>query len=160
MPMLRQLTAAILALSLFAPALAQAQAAPDDQRLLTCRDIRESEERLECYDEAMNAIYGVDEVAEAERAKLQRDNFGDPTADEDDVADEIVAVMTHVDYDPRYDILRFQLDNGSVWEATSQGRLRNGFKPGAQATITKGILGGYRVRIEGKRNWRGVKRLR
>ncbi len=103
---------------------------------------------------------GVDEVAEAEREELRRDNFGNPVADEQDRADRYDGTITHVDFNQTYNILRFQLDNGSVWEAKSSGSLRYGFfQPGEKVTIEKGVLGTLRLSIAGKRGWRGVKRI-
>lgn len=137
-----------------------AQATGNDRLLLQCRDIEKRSERLQCFDDAMNTIFGVDEMAEAEREQMQRDNFGNLAADEQDTADEFSGTITHVNFNQAYQILRFQLDNGSVWEAKSSGSLRYGFfQPGEQVMIEKGILGTFKLSIKGKRGWRGVKRI-
>lgn len=149
--------AAILVAS---PVALNAQATNNDDLLLQCRAMKKKSQRLECFDNAMDSIFGVDEVAEAEREQLRRDNFGDLAADEQDTADAYSGTITHVDYNQAYQILRFQLDNGSVWEARTSGSLRLGFiQPGEQVTIEKGILGTFKLSLAGKKGWRGVKRI-
>ena len=150
----------LAAIVLAVPVGVGAQETGNDERLLQCREIERKSQRLECFDEAMDAIFGVDEVAEAERQELQRDNFGNLAADQQDVADDFTGTITHVDFNQTYNILRFQLDNGSVWEAKSSGSLRYGFfQPGEQVTIKRGALGTFKLSIAGKRGWRGVKRI-
>lgn len=150
----------LAAIVLATPVGLSAQEAGNDALLLECRAMEKNSQRLDCFDDAMNTIFGVDEVAEAEREELRRDNFGNPVADEQDRADRYDGTITHVDFNQTYNILRFQLDNGSVWEAKSSGSLRYGFfQPGEKVTIEKGALGTLRLSIAGKRGWRGVKRI-
>ena len=142
------------------PATLSAQQTGNDDALLQCRSIKKKSQRLECFDNAMNAMFGVDEVAEVEREELRRDNFGDLAADKEDTASDYSGTITHIDFDQIYQILRFQLDNGSVWEARSGGSLRLGFfQPGEQVTIGRGALGTFKLSIVGKKGGRTVKRI-
>ncbi|MEC7533789.1 MAG: hypothetical protein VYB96_03615, partial [Pseudomonadota bacterium] len=100
----------LAAIVLAVPVGVGAQETGNDARLLQCREIERKSQRLECFDEAMDAIFGVDEIAEAEREELQRDNFGNLAADQQDVADDFTGTITHVDFNQTYNILRFQLD--------------------------------------------------
>lgn len=142
------------------PVAVTAQQTGNDALLLQCRQIDRKSQRLECFDRAMNTMFGVDEVAEADRAKLRRDNFGNLAADEDETAQDYSGTITHIDYNPVYQMLRFQLDNGSVWEASSRGSLRLGFfQPGEAVTIERGTLGSFKLSIPGKSGWRSIKRI-
>jgi len=150
----------LAALLVASPVALNAQATDNDELLLQCRAMQKKSQRLECFDNAMDSIFGVDEVAEAEREQLRRDNFGDLAADEQDTADAYSGTITHVDYNQTYKILRLQLDNGSVWEARTSGSLRLDFiQPGEQVTIEKGMLGTFKLSLAGKKGWRGVKRI-
>lgn len=150
----------LAALLVASPVALSAQATDNDELLLQCRAMQKKSQRLECFDNAMDSIFGVDEVAEAEREQLRRDNFGDLAADEQDTADAYSGTITHVDYNQTYKILRLQLDNGSVWEARTSGSLRLDFiQPGEQVTIEKGMLGTFKLSLAGKKGWRGVKRI-
>ncbi|MBX7502072.1 hypothetical protein K3181_11520 [Qipengyuania sp. YG27] len=149
--------AAILVAS---PVALNAQATGNDALLLQCRALEKKSQRLECFDNAMDTIFGVDEVAEAEREQLRRDNFGNLAAEEQDTADAYSGTITHVDFNQTYRILRLQLDNGSIWEAKTSGSLNLGFlQPGEQVTIEKGALGTFKLSVAGKKGWRGVKRI-
>ena len=150
--------AAILVVTM--PTGVSAQVTGNEGLLLQCRDIKKKSDRLECFDNAMDSMFGVVEVVEAEREEMRRDNFGDLAAEKDEVAGEYTGTITHVDFNPTFQILRFQLDNGSVWEAKSGGSLRYGFfEPGQAIQIGRGALGTFRLSMPGKKGWRTVKRI-
>ncbi|TMM48744.1 hypothetical protein [Qipengyuania marisflavi] len=159
-PMYAIATLALAPLAALTAQIAHAQTQPADSPLLPCRAIEKKSDRLECYDRAMDAVYGVDQALMQQREESRRNNFGDADAAQEDRATEITATITNMDYDQRYDILQIELDNGQVWRATSLGALRNGFERGQVVLIKKSGLGGYKLTMEGRNGFRGVQRVR
>jgi|TARA_R110000751_G_scaffold2018_11_gene9296 hypothetical protein len=136
-----------------------AQEAPSPA-LLDCRAIGSDDDRLECYDEALDAQYGVDEELVEKRAKYRRERFGLPVDSSGMRMTELEATVAEVDANLRTRQTTVALDNGQVWQVLSTGGLRAQFKPGQSVTISESATGGYRIRIADKKGFKGVARVR
>lgn len=145
-------------LSCTVPTWAMAQS-PSAELLLPCREIVRSKDRLECYDRQMATLFGVDEKAEARQTQARAAEFGRSASDDDALA-ELSATIGSVQYNPVLQLAVIALDNGQVWETTSNGTLLQRLRAGQQVRITPSMLGGFRLRIEGVRGFQGVKRTR
>lgn len=141
------------------PAFAQIGGTDVEAPLVACRQIDDDDKRLQCFDAAMDARYGVDEELRERREKRRNAAFGLPSDKFGDPLPELRATVSIVDEDLRFGGVTLQLDNGQVWRTTGVGGLRR-FRPGDQAIITEGNMGGYRLRIEGGNGFRGVVRAR
>lgn len=149
----------IFAACLAVPSIAMAQEAPGKD-LLDCRAIGGDKDRLECYDQALDTQYGVDEVLQEKRAEYRRERFGLPVDGTGIQITEMEAVVTAVDADLRTNITVIALDNGQEWRLTSNGGLRTPFKTGMTVVISESRTGGYRVRVPGKTGFKGIVRLK
>lgn len=129
-------------------------------KLEECRAIGSDSRRLECYDAALDDLYGVNEALQAKREEYRRERFGLPTDDNGLQLTELEAVVAEVDEDLRTGVTAIALDNGQVWQLTSTGGLRARFKPGQAVIISESGTGGYRLRIPEKSGFKGVLRLR
>lgn len=151
----------VVALSLIAvPVFAQASDREAAEPLMVCRVIDDRSDRLECFDRAMDTLYGVDEVLAKRRDEQRQARFGLPVDDQGMQMTELTAVITEVDEDLRSDRISIALDNGQVWRLLSSGGLRTRFKPGMQVVISESGTGGYRVRLPEKTGFKGVARVR
>ena len=127
------------------PAVTSAQDAPSEA-LLDCRAIGSDDERLACYDQALDTQYGVDEELQEKRRQYRRERFGLPVDSSGSRMAELTATIA--------------LDNGQVWQVLSSGGLRARFRVGLEVTISESATGGYRVRIADKTGFKGVTRIR
>lgn len=143
-----------------APVFAQANDREIAEPLLTCRQIDDRAERLDCFDRAMDTLYGVDEVLAKRRIEQKQARFGLPVDDKGMQLTELAAVVTEVDESLRTDRVLIALNNGQVWQLLSSGGLRARFKPGIPVVISESPTGGYRLRIPEKVGFRGVARVR
>lgn len=139
---------------------ATAQGVPNDAALLECRTLSKNSARLQCYDRALDAIYGVDEALQAKREQDRRDRFGLPVDDDGLQMTELTATITAVDANLRTNLTYIALDNGQTWELLSSGGLRTRMKPGMQVVISESGTGGYRLRVPEKTGYRGVNRVK
>lgn len=147
------MVAAILAI----PVPLRAQETPDiTDDVLACREIDRDKKRLECFDDVLDRNFGPDPRLE-DRREAQ---FGLPQQDSGRDSEELRATIAEVQIDQKFGTIILALDNGQVWQATSAGNLRSGFKVGREVTISKGRFGGFRLQIDGRKGFRGVKRLR
>ena len=130
------------------------------ESLQECREIDGGAERLECYDSALDAIYGIDENVEAKRAEYRRKRFGLASDEQGMEITELTATVSRVDEDLRTRATIVELENGQAWQLTSTGGLRARFVPGLTVVISESGTGGYRIRIPGKTGFKGVNRIR
>lgn len=142
------------------PAHAQEASADLSAKVLACRELDRDKDRLKCFDAAMVSVFGENVQLEARREERREADFGMPDADDDGRKNELVATIARVESDPQGIMTIIHLDNGQAWQTTSVGSLRRGFKEGIKATIRPGSVGGFRITIEGKNGFRGVKRVR
>ena len=136
-----------------------AQARTQDP-MLECRGIGNKAERLDCYDKGMDAIYGVDEELVAQREERAKRKFGLPEGDNGLEMTEMTAKIANVYNDMKFNQMLIELDNGQLWRTTSTGSLRSAIRPGREATIGPGLVGGYRIRVKGGNGFRGVIRIK
>lgn len=133
-----------------------AQSQPDvTDAMLECREITRDTDRLKCFDRVLDANFEPDPKIEEQREAA----FGITSEDSRAEAEELSATITEVEVDQKFGTILFALDNGQVWQASASGSLRR-FRIGDQATIAEDRFGGFRVRLEGRRGFRGVKRVR
>ncbi|WP_324828256.1 hypothetical protein [Qipengyuania zhejiangensis] len=152
---------AVLAIALFtgSAAMAQDQAAPAANAALeACRAIEKDNRRLECYDAAMDALYGVDEELVTQREQVREDRFGLQSSENSLEPDSIEATISEVAADVRTGSVIVALDNGQIWDTTSNGSIKWRLKVGQRVTIAPGPFSGYRLRIEGVTGYQGVRR--
>lgn len=131
-----------------------------DTALEQCRAIGSDSKRLQCYDAALDALYGVDEELEAARAQYRRDRFGLPVDESGTQLTELEAVISEVDENIRNGAVTIALDNGQVWQMTSTGGLRTRMKPGMTVKIAESGTGGYRLSVPDKTGFKGVVRVK
>lgn len=150
-----------LFLSFFVVTAASAQGnAEQDAQINACRAIPSDSERLECYDRALDAAYGVSKELEEKRAEYRRARFGLPLDSNGMEITELTATIANVDENLRTNKTLFTLENGQVWELLSSGGLRTRLKPGMEVSISESGTGGYRLRVPDKSGFKGVNRLR
>ncbi|MBO9503496.1 hypothetical protein J7348_02560 [Qipengyuania flava] len=128
--------------------------------LLDCRAIGSDDDRLACYDAALDAQYGVDEELVEKRKEYRRQRFGLPVDSSGARMTELEAIVAAVDSNLRTRQTTVALDNGQEWQVLSTGGLRAQFKPGQSVTISESATGGYRIRIADKKGFKGVSRVR
>ncbi len=124
--------------------------------VLACRFMSSDNARLRCFDKALDTVFGVDEEIESQREA----SFGLPDQETSAVPKGITSTVSDVRIDRKYGTTVIALDNGQVWQTTSNGNLRRGFTVGATVNVEPGSFGSYRLTIDGRRGFRGVKRLR
>ncbi len=139
---------------------ASAQESSTDATLKECRAIGSDSKRLRCYDRTLDELYGVDEELQEKRAEYKRERFGLPVDDSGNRLTELEAAITEVDENLRTGVTFIALENGQVWQLLSSGGLRARFRNGQKVTITESRTGGYRLRLENRKGFKGVKRIR
>lgn len=152
-------SALVVAAIVSVPASLTAQDDPS-RAINECRAIGSDKDRLKCYDNALDEIYGVDEELQEKRAQYRRERFGLPVDDSGIQLTELEASVSDVDADLRSGLTTIALDNGQHWRLTSSGGLRANFKPGMKVVISESGTGGYRIRIVDRNGFKGVVRVR
>ncbi len=159
---------------LAAPALARDREATTPSKALDeltkCTAIAADPDRLACFDSAVKTIiagqqaksFVVLDKAEVQRAKRSLFGFSLPSiklfgsGDDEQAIKELTAVMRSSVQLPG-GLIRFELDDGGVWETTEQVMLAP--RKGDRVTIKAGTLGSYVATAPGRRSAR-VRRLR
>ncbi|MCV0382535.1 MAG: hypothetical protein K5799_03635 [Erythrobacter sp.] len=140
--------------------------------VLSCADIEDASQRLDCYDESVARLaksYGDDELQVVSRQSIVRSRrslFGFPVPDaafadqsnEDDRAElnEIETAIVSVSNDASGRAI-LTLEDGSTWEQ-SETRWIPEPKPGEAITIRRAALGSYMASIEDRRAFRMKRR--
>ena len=174
---------AATALGVAAPAFAQ-----DDVEALEpfreCGAISEGPARLACFDAALAGAdaalqarherrrrrtvedFGLSgtQIEERYEREVRRAESGGGTAE--DVADlappEPDSVTSNI-AETFIDGTRrrvFLLENGQIWREGNNSSLRGRIRVGSSATISRGGIGGYRLRVEGRTGFVSVSRVR
>lgn len=149
-----------------------------------CGEISEGPARLACFDAA---LAGAD-AAQQERAERRRrrtvEDFGlsatqieeryerevqraqESGGSAEDVADlappEPTEVTSNI-VETFTDATRrrvFLLENGQMWREGNNSSLRGRIRVGSSATISRGGIGGFRLRVEGRTGFMSVTRIR
>lgn len=124
-----------------------------EEDLNACRKITDPAKRLECYDSLSNVPA---ETSEA-RVERQTENFGlterqkapENRKEVGEITGRIAALAGS----------QLTLDNGMVWKITDGGRLRDWLQVGQLATISQGLLSGYRLQVQEAKGIAVVKRV-
>lgn len=141
------------------PAALAAQEAPSSA-ILECRAIGSDEDRLRCYDKALDDQYGVDEALQEKRVEYRRQRFGLPVDSSGFQITELESTISGVESDMRTGVTTIALENGQHWRLTSTGGLRVTMRPGMPVVISESGTGGYRLRVPEKTGYKGVVRVR
>ena len=172
----------VIVLAAAVPAAVSAQSV-GNAALVACSAKVSDAERLACYDGLVRGISsearGVAEkreadrkaqaalaAAEAEKARAaaaaqaeaaKRDSFGKAQTDEERI-DELPVAINEVMRD-KLGRAVFLLDNGQMWRQTEAYPLPP-LREGVKATLKRGTLGSYRIKIEGNNRNITVIRMR
>lgn len=159
-------------LLLASPSLA---AAPEEAVLRPfeeCAKIGGSDERLQCYDAAVQRARSIAETNIASREVQRKEEFGlsAPRRETEEAPErangledgltEINAAITETYSDARRGSRLFILENGQIWQESSRGTLGRTPKAGSIAIIRKGGFGGYQLRVKDRNGFTYVKRLK
>ena len=139
-----------------------------------CGEIAADGERLACFDAALAGLSTRKEEA-AEQSKVRateafglRENQIEEVADVPDLSEEqrsdliesgvlnLTVLETLTD---RAGKRVFIFDNGQIWRET-RSQLRGSIKDGQLVEISKGGIGGYRLRVEGRNGFVAVVRVK
>ena len=160
----------VILLAAVAPAAVSAQSV-GNAALVACSAKVNDAERLSCYDGLVRGISAearsvADKreadrkaqaslaAADAEKARIaaaaqaeaaKRDSFGKAQSDDDDI-DELHVIVNEVMRD-KLGRAVFLLENGQMWRQTEAFPLPP-LKEGATATLKRGALGSYRIKLE------------
>lgn len=150
----------VLPLLLAAPAAGLARADDLNAQLAQCMAIGGTADRLSCYDRVAHAALGT--AAQARSADDPADTFGKEqlrAAETED--DRITSRITDFRKDQR-DHFTVALQNGQVWRqvAGDTGIAQFPDGRGRQVTISRGALGSYDLRFNGRNATFKVRRLR
>ena len=175
--------AALLSAGIVSPAFAQSDASD-------CSIIENDKTRLACYDNLFARVTPIESNAPLETSQsdssletetssitsepqtpiappvqnakpMSADNFGLPKKNEDE-AESVSELISKVDFNARGRAI-FTLENGQIWQQIrgDTRKVRLSSKKGQKkATIRRGALGSYILKIEGKKFGVKVKRLK
>lgn len=149
-----------------------------------CRAITDGAARLTCFDTALSGVeaarqarqerrrrrtvedFGLSATQIEERYERERERAEDSGGSAEDVADlappepeEVTSVITETLTDETRRRV-FLLENGQIWREGSNSSLRGRIRVGSTATISRGGIGGYRLRVEGRTGFISVMRVR
>ncbi|MEO1170393.1 MAG: hypothetical protein AAFW97_16940 [Pseudomonadota bacterium] len=149
-----------------------------------CGEISEGPARLACFDAALAGADAAQQVRQERRRRRTVEDFGlsatqieerydreverarESGGSADDVADlappepeEVTSniVETFIDGTRRR---VFLLENGQIWREGNNSSLRGRIRVGSSATVSRGGIGGYRLRVEGRTGFISVTRIR
>jgi hypothetical protein len=137
------------------------------QKVVDCRAIADSAQRLACYDSSVAALDTAEakhDIAVVSRADVQESRKalfgfrlpslaifggGDPRAHgEEDELKEMTAKVTGVT-EGGYGAYIVTLEGGSVWKQNDDVTLGRKLRVGDTAKVTRGALGSYRMNFNG-----------
>lgn len=140
------------------------------QSVLDCRALADSAARLACFDQRVAAlatatqqgqvaVVGADDVRAARRSLFGLPapstplfaGLGDAGEEPESISGVIRSVQT-----TRSGAWLIQIDD-SVWQTTQSGYFQSLPRVGQEATVTRGLLGSYRLSVEGRAGLRAVR---
>ncbi|NNC48410.1 MAG: hypothetical protein HKO13_08290 [Sphingomonas sp.] len=151
-------------------AIAQDAAPTEVQRVVACRTITDDAERLACFDReaaALDAAIETDEVVVVSKEQAeaaQRELFGFSTPNfagllgDEDKLNEVEFTISRAQFNA-YEKLLVESEDGSVWLQIDDRSVGSKPKAGTKVTVSKGTLGSYDLKIEGRRSFK-ARRLR
>jgi hypothetical protein len=137
-----------------------------------CAQIADDAERLACFDStyAQETQLLAERNAAEERETEDRFGLSDKQLSEREeretgeafvaVNGEITAGVSEIYTDNRSKKRLFVLDNGQIWSETRIARMQRAPRVGQEVTISEATFGGYRLRVDGRRGFVDVKRMR
>ncbi|WP_379554475.1 hypothetical protein [Qipengyuania sp. DGS5-3] len=153
------------------------------ESLEACAAVKEDAARLACYDAVAVGAQAASE-AEVERKRVQTvEDFGlsesqrlakesKRSAQNPALADgqsgelqtgepgQISSTVLEIYTDRRSTKRLFILKNGQIWQETTISRMKRNPKESQEVTISEARFGGYRLRVEGKKGFVAVKRIK
>lgn len=142
----------------------------------TCGKITEDKARLACFDEAVASLDTREAVARESAQERAEAEYGlkehetarrteKPSPDASDVRtrpvmDELQSRVAEVfvqDMTGKHILI---LENGQMWRETDVSTFRGRPRPGMGVSISKGKIGGYRLKADGKSGFMGVTRIK
>lgn len=149
-----------------------------------CGSITEGPARLACFDAALAGADAAQQARQERRRRRTVEDFGlSATQIEeryeselrraersggsaDDVAElappepqEVTSTITETFTDGTQRRV-FLLENGQIWREGNNSSLRGRIRIGSTATVSRGGIGGYRLRVEGRTGFISVTRVR
>ncbi|BBE35736.1 hypothetical protein [Sphingosinicella microcystinivorans] len=140
-----------------------------------CGKIANNTDRLSCFDQALQTLdqrqavvqessreqaeadYGLKKFeTSASKATEKEDTRAAAPVSVDGLKSKIVEVFVQ-NVTGRHMIV---LENGQLWRETSVSSFRGTVRPGMEATISEGAIGGYRMKFDGKSGFLGVTRVK
>lgn len=160
-----------LAAALFATVPAAAQD-DSDSPYARCATIAEDMARLACFDETFANEGARRAEQEAAERKETVENFGlsalqieerraasgEPTTltENGQISASVVDIYT----DNRSRKRIFVFDNGQIWAETERSRMQRHPRHGAQVTVSEETFGRFRLRVDGRRGYVDVRRVK
>lgn len=150
-----------------------AKRAPLLQKVVDCRGIADSAQRLACYDSTVSALDNAEakhDIAVVSRAEVQESRKalfgfrlpslamfggGDKHGEVDEVK-EITAKVVGVG-EAGYGAYVVTLEGGAVWQQNDSTTMGRRPRVGDTATVTRGALGSYRIIFNGGRGFKAVR---
>lgn len=182
-PRIALISAAALPLLIAAPVYAD----DDDEtlkRFRECGSLSDDAARLSCFDAALSSAAAAQQAHQEQRRRRTVEDFGlsatqveeryeralrraeQSGGSADDVA-ELAPPEPQEVTSPVAELLTggsrrrvFLLENGQIWREGSNSSLRGRIRIGSNATISRGGIGGYRLRVEGRTGFVSVIRVR
>ncbi|WP_454886087.1 hypothetical protein [Sphingomonas oryzagri] len=152
-----------------------ARRAPLLQKVVDCRGIADSAQRLACYDSTVSALDSAEarhDIAVVSRVEVQQSRqalfgfrlpslaifgHGDPREHgQEDELKEITAKVTGVTQGA-YGIYIVTLEGGAVWQQNDSTTMGRRPRVGDTAKVTRGALGSYRIVFNGGQGFKVVR---
>lgn len=140
-----------------------------------CGKITDNTARLACFDQALQTLDQRQAVvretsreqAEADYGRKKFETSASSATEKEDAraaapvsVDELKSKIVEVFVQNVTGRHMIVLENGQLWRETSVSSFRGTVRPGMQATISEGAIGGYRMKFEGKSGFLGVTRVK
>ncbi|MBC2776123.1 hypothetical protein [Parasphingopyxis marina] len=182
-------TAGVLGCAVFALGHSPALADDDDEALepfRACGTLTDNTARLACFDQALAGAATAQAERQARRQRRRAEDFGlsaiqieerydreieraERSGDADALAaaealepaepEEVTSPITETLVDSTRRRV-FLLENGQIWREGNNSSLRGRIRVGSIATVSRGGLGGFRLRVEGRTGFISVSRIR
>lgn len=154
----------VAALALIGPrVLAAPSRPPAVQRVIDCRTIAESTQRLACFDGAVAAMDRAESsgdlvsIDRAQRRAARRQAFGLTLpslgfldrGEKAEEANRIIAKIAAASQDP-YGKWTIRLDDGAVWRQIDDNTIDHPAHTGSTAEVRRALLGSFTMKIDGQ----------
>lgn len=187
--MRKVLAAGVLGCAVLALAHSPVLADDDDEALepfRECAILTDNAARLACFDQALAGAATAQQARRERRNRRRAEDFGlsaiqieerydreveraERSGDADALAaaealepaepEEVTSPITETLVDATQRRV-FLLENGQIWREGNNSSLRGRVRVGSIATVSRGGLGGFRLRVEGRTGFISVSRIR